>query len=188
MAYGDNQNDGFSESENELVFHYKKGSFREHESESIRNLATGKTKTSPGLFKSLVSTKGNRFMFFTLIAIVALTFTIGILTGGNDHDIISGANCIVSAFSFEENVYSTLEIKKAKKDKSSAPVVFSGWFEAVNIEGSIAAESSPENITFERKDSVFLRTVFKDYDIAKVRCHISDGKEEILVECNVTRK
>ena len=62
----ENETDGYPADEENIVFHYKRGSFRDRENEIYRNLATGKTKTSKGLFRTLVATKGNRMMFFAL--------------------------------------------------------------------------------------------------------------------------
>lgn len=49
--------------EDDLVFHYQRGSFRNQEQAIYRDLATGVTTPKRGLFKVLFSTKGNKTIF-----------------------------------------------------------------------------------------------------------------------------
>ena len=78
--------DGYNEEDRDtaLFFHYKQGDFRKREDTKTRELALGINQPKKGLFRSLVNTRGNRFMFFTLIAVTALCFTIGFLSSSRD--------------------------------------------------------------------------------------------------------
>ena len=60
--------------ENDLVFHYKRGSFRRHEQAIYRDLATGKNAPKKGLIKVLFSTKGNKIAFFTMVMCIVLLY------------------------------------------------------------------------------------------------------------------
>ena len=76
-------------SEENLVFHYKKGSFRKREDHSTRDLATGKINLRPGLIKSLVSTKGNRIVFFVMLICIGVTVFLGLFRQ-SETEVVSG--------------------------------------------------------------------------------------------------
>jgi hypothetical protein len=65
----------------ELVFHYKKGSFRDREDPLYRSIALGEKKVGKGLIGTLVSTKPNKIMFLTLVALTAFVFLWGFISG-----------------------------------------------------------------------------------------------------------
>ena len=64
MAFGDNQIDGYTEGEEPLVFHYKKGDFRKYEAEKYRNIATGQDAPARGMIKDVFCSHAGNEHFF----------------------------------------------------------------------------------------------------------------------------
>lgn len=174
----ENETDGYPADEENIVFHYKRGSFRNRENEIYRNLATGKTKTSKGLFRTLVATKGNRMMFFALLMCTALCFIIFILSSRSGSDKIGTALCDLSAFSFEGKVYASLSVKSEEK------VLVSASFEAVNTDGAVCDKFSVQG-EFSSGQDGFLRALFNDYDVAVVKCTVSSSGESAELSVSV---
>ncbi len=180
MAFGDDSLDGYTEGDEVLTFHYKKGSFREKEDEIYRNLATGKTKTSPGLIKSLFATKGNKFMFVTLVAVTVFAFMWGILMGGENRNSIMGLEGNLSCFTFDNQVYVTLEFSPEKKN-IEYPVNINMLFEAINVEGSVCEKNTDSIVILDRNKTQVYK-IFTDYDVTHVQCELSnDDKTEVVL-------
>ena len=187
MAFGDNQIEGYEDEENNTVFHYKQGSFRQHEQERYRDLATGKVKTRPGIFKALVATKGNRYMFFTLLAVTAFALVYSFFIMQDNRDVINGTACKLNAFSFEDTVYVSLEAKNAKNSKETENQNLVINVEVLDSDGTVSNKNSGE-LLFTRNETQYYRTTFTDYNIANVKCSVTDGDKEILLSCKVEKR
>lgn len=170
----------------ELVFHYKKGSFRRHESDEIRNLATGQNKGKTGFFKVLVSTKGNRFILFALLIIIGVNVFLGFFKN-DDTDTVGNVRCTVSAFSFDGKVYCSLNMENAHKKTTDIPVNLSVEFQCINSDRAVA-DKYETAVTFVSSGSEPVHAVFPDYDMKKIRAVVSDGKEEIAVTSRIVQK
>ncbi len=190
MVFLDSENDGHEDDEENLVFHYKRGSFRNLEDEKTRSLATGKIKNSPGLFKSLVNTKGNRMMFFTLVAVTIFAFLWGSLNSQKNKASLEGISFNLEAFTYGEIsdcVYSSLELKESKNSKEKFPATLELEFYSVNSDGQIA-ESKKGLFIFDRKSSQRIRMSFSNYDIVCVKCKIKSGEKSIELSCGIEKK
>lgn len=161
-----------------LVFHYKRGSFRRLETQRTRDLATGKMNGKKGLLKVLVSTRSNRFVLFTLLICIGVTVFLGIFRK-QDNDIVGGISCTVSAFSFDEKVYATVELLSTDKKKDDLPVKLTVEFQCINSD-NVVADKSLEEFVYE-KDRQFVRTVFSDYEMKGIRAIVSIGDESKTV-------
>lgn len=173
-------------SEENLVFHYKKGSFRKREDQSTRDLATGKINLRPGLIKSLVSTKGNRIVFFVMLICIGVTVFLGLFRQP-ETDVVSGVRCNASAFSFDGNVYATLEMENTPKNKSELPVTMEVLFECINVENAVA-DKYAETVIYVPGEKQYVRTVFTDYDMKKLRVSLKVGKDEKVLETSVSQR
>ncbi len=175
--------------EGELVFHYKRGSFREREDQATRDMATGKTVIRHGLFKSLVSTRGNRLMFFTLVAVAALCFVVGFLDSGNNKNSLSGVDFSLQAFSFNDEVYVSLEMKDSEKNPPSDNVEFEVEFKMINEQGGIQ-NSLRVNHLYEKKSEnkpSFVYQKFSDYDILRAECYVFAKDGSIALKTDIKR-
>lgn len=188
--------DGYSEGEEPVIFHYQKGSFRKHEQQIYSDLATGKTGPAKGFFKVLVSSKGNKMIFFTMIVCIVLAGIIGFLSGRKNQGTAGGVKCSLSAFAFEDTVYASVSLSKDKKNRSKLPVNMEFYFEVTTSKGVVAGSESAV-CTFvpgEKNDPVHV--AFPDYEFLKkssdenfiVKCRVRAGDDEKVLETDIEKK
>ncbi|MCQ2240592.1 hypothetical protein [Treponema sp.] len=172
--------------EENLVFHYEKGSFRKREDLYTRNMATGRVKMSPGFFKALVSTKGNKLVFFTMLICIGVTVFLGIFRR-TESDSIAGIQCTASAFSFDGKVYATLEMEKTSKKTDDLPVAIDVLLECINDENAVADKYS-ETYSYVGEGKQFVRAVFSDYDLKKLKVVVKNGDKEKNLTAGITQR
>lgn len=203
MVFMDEQPDGYAEGEEPVIFHYKKGDFRKREPKVYADLATGKTLPSKGLFKALVSTRGNKFMFFTLIMVFALVLIVSLLSGKANENVINGIYCNLDSFSYEGTVYSSVELKVSE---NSGKRIFGFKVPSSNEEISIKKEIyaiflfydsdgdflDKREVKYEFdsdiKDEKFIRSAITDFSVSRVECEIRIEEDEILLKQTVKKR
>jgi hypothetical protein len=103
--------------EKDIVFRYSRERRLDRASETVRKLNEDGKKYSFSLFRPLTATKPLRFLFMSVIILLAMMYLFSFLFGSRD-EIVFGGNIInVSAFTFEGKTYFTLE--KEIKDKNN---------------------------------------------------------------------
>ncbi|HBG65871.1 MAG TPA: hypothetical protein DDW78_05310 [Treponema sp.] len=188
MAFGDNQIDGYADGEEPLVFYHQRGEYRKYEAAQYRDLASGKNSPRRGLFRVLVSTRGNRFMFTIMVMVFAVVILVRVLGGKSSEGTVEGVFCELSAFSMEDTVYASVKIRTSAaererlgKDSPVPPKDLSFDFRALDKDGSeIAADAADavyDDAAAGGKEG-FVRTSFTDFDIVRVQCTVSSGAEE----------
>jgi hypothetical protein len=171
--------------ENDMVFHYQKGSFRRHEQSVYSDLATGRTAPKKGLFKVLFANKGNKITFFTMIMCAALIFVLGVLKGGAEKNSVAGISGALKAFAFDGKVYCALEFKNSD-EKSKNSVEMRVEFLCVDSDGAVSDKKTVD-FTFVPDSAEKVTAVFSDYDLVSVKCTVTAESEEAVFECAVKR-
>lgn len=132
-----------------------------------------------GLFKSLVSTRGNRFMLSSIVIFAAFIWIFSFFSRQSASKI-AGTSASLSAFSFEESVYASLKFDAvngaALEGGESLQVPVTAVFTAYEVSGEISNRIEIEEIFYG--DELFIRTKFTDYDIIKVICDVTAGAEK----------
>lgn len=199
VTFTDGVIDGYAEGEEPIVFHHKNGEFRKYESQAIRDLATGQNQPARGLFKSLVSTKGNRLMFVAMVLCFALVFIVSILSNKPNENTLDGVYCKMDAFSIEESVYVSIAMHLSssarEKSDSEKPRHFFAEVTALDSSGEEAGQEKLDFLySFSKDDGAkdqFLRTSFSDYEIEKIKCTLflaEEGNEQsVELSCGVVR-
>lgn len=176
------------ETSEDVVFHYKQGSFREKESENVRNLATGKIAISSGFFKSLVSTRGNRFMFAALVIMFALSGIIWFFNSSPETDVLEKFTVTVSSFSYEDKVFAKVEFRPSRNGKITDDRKFLIHYDAFNVDDALQNSGDCEFVyTAGGEESQYATFWLMDYDIKKLLCIVSDGEKKTEVSCAVMR-
>ncbi len=137
-----------------------------------------------GLFKSLVSTKTNRFLLISIILFLACIYLFSFLSK-NQNSTACGFPVQFESFSYNERIYVSLKFLEKKlnnkeyMDSSDVSVIFYG----VNNDGEISYKSEEFFEKYQGKE-FFLRADFPDYDIIKVEAEISvkDKKDRITAK------
>ena len=184
--YGEQQIDGYAEGAEPLVFHHKNGEYRKYEDQKTSDLATGKSLPKKGLFKALVSTRGNRLMLIAVAACVALVYIHSYFSSSDNENVVGKVHCSVSAMSFDGTVYASLEMS-GKSEKNISPEKLDVKFFGVDSDGAVSAQKE-ESVLFEENGQK-IHTTFSDYDIVIVKCEVSsDSGGTALISCPVKRK
>lgn len=151
-----------------------------------------------GLFKSLFSTRGNRFMFSSIIVFAAFIWIFSFISGRNVSRI-GGTTVALSAFSYDDSIYSSIKFDALKMNSDSSKKDLKSNQESskmIQIPVQvvfIAYESS--GMECDRKiiddvfvgDELFIRTIFSDYDIIKVSCEVTMGVESKKFDAKIER-
>lgn len=201
MAYGDNQLDGrpegFEDGNEPLTFHYKQGSFRQYEHKSMSDLATGENQPARGLFKSLVSTKANRFIFLILIVCVGLVLVVSLLSGKPNENSAGGLYFELTPISYGEKVYSSLKMTVAgagrlkNPNRDYSPRNIHAVFIYYDADGNELFREGEDGRYPEEEHLValkegdgsapkpgFIRNSYNDYEVSQVECVVTVRPED----------
>ncbi len=175
----DNFTEGYEDGEEPLTFHYS----REHRLKTAPKLVQDYyngtfTVQKKGFFRVLVATRANRLLLLS-IGICLAVLMINVFWGRkNNQGSIYDCEAVVSAFSFEDTVYASVNIKKAGKKypfKGEVPVSVS--FNFLDADNQSVANESLQ-VKYDGNES-FIRTTARDYDILKLNVNIEICDESI---------
>ncbi|MBQ6781744.1 MAG: hypothetical protein IJP62_11035 [Treponema sp.] len=170
--------EGHGEGENAMVFRYNRAERISRAPKIVQDYYSGKMQLGrKGLFKSLVATKANRFLFFSVILCAGAVMLMWYFGPSKSDDVISAVPAKLTAFSFEDTVYVSLELSAPTKNYSQGNVVpVSADVQFFNVDGQMV--QSERISTKYAGTQQFLRTTFADYDIIEVRAVLRIAEEE----------
>ncbi len=167
-----------------LVFHYNREERLKNAPQIVKDYYDGKIKAyQPGIFKALVSTKANRFIFFALLICVGVVIFNMFFGPKNDRASISGIPLSLSAFSVEDTIYTS--VRADKPEKKFRDFYGKGKSATITVDFSgLDSENTPlifgNDAERYEGNEIFLRTTLTDFDILFVSASVSlvvDGKE-----------
>lgn len=170
-------------SEKPLKFFYNREERIARAPKLVQDYYNGKLKPVRGF--RIFFTKQNRYIFFALIFFVGASWIYTGLNKTRSGTTISGINCELTAFSYEEEIYVSLRMKRSKKSKSTAPVAFNVEYFVIDPNNQISDKRADSMIYSEGEE--YLRTKFTDYDIIRVDAIINAGGEEKELSAQVKR-
>ena len=160
------------EKERGFTFFYNREERLKKAPQSVRDFYAGKMAPKKGLFKVLVSTKGNRFMLMSIAVFVAFIWIFSFLSARNISRFI-GTECELKALSDEK-----------RKTRMSIPVLVT--FNAYDNSGALINKSEvSDSFTGEE---LFIRTKFTDYDIIKITASCNSGTESKDFSVNIQNR
>lgn len=183
--------DGYAEGEEPIVFHHQDGEFRKYEKKLYSDLATGQNQPKRGLFRVLVGTKMNRMIFFAMIVTFVVVMGVGIFGGKSYEDTVDGVFCSMAAFSFGDDVYVSVSMKRSGSKQ------FRDGVGPKNIEiKAVAVDSDGADSAVENRDFLFTdsgedevcRFTFRNYDITKINALVSSSGTEKKLSCKVVAR
>ncbi len=189
--------DGYAEGEEPLHFYHQKGEFRKYydnDKMPLRDLAEGKNLPKRGFFRVLVSTKSNRAIFIGMLMCFALVLALRFLNGGANEGTVGGMYCEMSAFSFQEQLLVSVEVRPSYLTKKHhrgdyEDKAFTASFQVTNSDGQVSESVSQDFLYASPEgDSRFIRESFSDYDAGKVTCSLSLDGQTISLSSSVIRK
>ncbi len=169
--------------EKPLKFYYNREDRIARAPKLVQDYYNGNLKPVRGF--RIFFTKQNRYIFFALIFFVGASWIYTGLNKTRAGTTISGINCELTAFSYEEEIYVSLQMKRSKKSKSTAPVAFNVEYFVIDPNNQISDKRADSMIYSEGQQ--YLRTKFTDYDIIRVDAIINAGGEEKELSAQVKR-
>ena len=176
--------------EGQMVFHYDRKERLRHAPQIVRDYYSGDFKPyQGGLLRSLVSTRGNRLLFVTIIFAFGIILFMRYFGPEKKSGSLNDVDVSLSAFSYEDTVYVSVKYhsapKKLKENFSHGLPVYA-TMSAIDQDGANVGE---EKVTGKYDgEEVFLRTSFSDYDIIKVTAVCSMGESLLSLEAPVEKR
>ena len=130
-------------------------------------------------------TKQNRYIFFALIFFVGATWIYTGLNKTRAGTTLSGINFELTAFSYEEEVYVSLKMKRSSRSKDVAPVPVTADIFMIDPNNQVG-EKRTEQLVYEEGEQ-YIRTKFTDYDIIRVDIILNAGGYEKELSAEVKR-
>ena len=174
------------EPEGELVFHYKRGSFRERESSFHRDLASGKSFPKKGFMKALFAKKGNKITFASMMACAALVLILAAFKEPADEAAILGVNAKVSSFLFDSSVYVKVDFSPQDKAAEAFPVNLDVSIECLDHDGQVG-DRRDTFVILDPSSPQPLNLVFTDYGYTLVRCTLKTDEQSANLECKIRK-
>ena len=170
--------EGHLEGEETLIFRYNREERIAKAPKIVQDYYAGGMRPVRG-FKALVASKSNRFVLISLCFFVAATW---IYTGLNNTRSFCKFDDLVielAAFSYDEEIYSSLKMQDKQADEKSKPRNITAEFFIINSDRQIV-EKETLSLIYTAGDE-YLRTKHTDYDIIRVDVIVNvDGKEKEL--------
>lgn len=176
-------NEGHAEGEEQIVYRYNREERISRAPQNVQDYYNGNMNLQKkGLFRTLVSTRGNRVMLLTVGILAVFVWIYGALQK-QESGKIAGSKVQINAFSYEEDVYTSVKINDNKNSNSEIPVTVR--FTALE-KSDVPCDSAEVSDLYRGKELV-LRVKFRDYDIASVVAEITAGKETLELKAEVKR-
>jgi len=121
----------------------------------------------------------NRWIFFALVFFVGATWVYSGFNKTRAYANLKGINFELTAFSYEEEIYTSILVKRSKKSKDSNPVNINAEFFVIDPNNNVGDKQTHSLVYAEGEE--YIRTKFTDFDIIRVDVILSvDGEEKEL--------
>ena len=166
-----------------LTFFYNREERIAKAPQIVQDYYSGKLKPVRGF--RIFFTKQNRYIFFALIFFIGATWIYTGLNRTRAGTTLAGVNFELSAFSYEEEVYVSLQMKRSRNAKDNAPVSVNAEFFAIDPNGQVGDKRNGQ-LLYEDGEQ-YIRTKFTDYDIIRVDVILNAGDAERELSAEVKR-
>ena len=168
--------EGHAEGEEKLVFRYNREERLKNAPQIVRDAYEGKLKPVRGI-KVLWVNKSNRFILLSLVVFIGFAWVFTAMNNTRSYTKINGYSFDVSAFAFQEEIYSSIKIKKLNSSEKKPPLKVDAEFFFVNVDNQVVEKKELSLISQKDEDS--LATKMTDYDIIRVDVILTvDGTEK----------
>ncbi len=171
------------EADKKLKYYYNREERIAKAPQLVKDYYAGKMKPVRGF--RIFFTKQNRYIFFALIFFVGATWIYTGLNKTRAGTTLSGINFELTAFSYEEEVYVSLQMKRSSRSKDVAPVPVAAEFFAIDPNNQVGDKRNGQ-LVYEEGEK-YIRTKFTDYDIIRVDVILNAGGTEKELSAEVKR-
>ena len=171
------------EADKKLKFYYNREERIARAPKLVQDYYNGNLKPVRGF--RIFFTKQNRYIFFALIFFVGATWIYTGLNKTRAGTTLSGINFELTAFSYEEEVFVSLSMKRSSRSRETAPVPVKAEFFAIDPNNQVGDKRSGQLIYEEGEQ--YIRTKFTDYDIIRVDVILDAGGAQKELSAEVRR-
>ncbi len=172
-----------NEADKKLKFYYNREERIAKAPKLVQDYYNGKLKPVRGF--RIFLTPQNRYIFFALIFFVGASWIYTGLNKTRAGTTLQGVNFELTAFSYEEEVYVSLQMKRSKKAKSNMPLPVEAEFFAIDPNNQVGDKRRGQLVYDEGEK--YIRTKFTDYDIIRVDVILNAGGTEKELSAEVKR-
>lgn len=176
--------EGHSEGEEKIVFRYNREERLKNAPQIVKDAYEGKLKPVRGI-KIFWVYKQNRFILLALVLFIAFVWIYTALNNTRSNAVINGISFDLTAFAYEEEIYSSLKINNKSADDKTPPVKIEAEFEFINVDNQVVEKKELSLVYSHGEQS--LATKMTDYDIIRVDVVINSGNTEKVVSAPVKR-
>ena len=169
--------------EQPLKFYYNRENRIARAPQLVKDYYNGKLQPVRGF--RIFFTKQNRYIFFALIFFIGATWIYTGLNRTRAGATLAGVNFELMAFSYEEEVYVSLQMKRSSRSRETAPVNVQAEFFAIDPNGQVGDKRQGQLVYNEGEQ--YIRTKFTDYDIIRVDVILNAGGYEKELSAEVKR-
>ena len=172
-----------NENDKKLKFYYNREERIAKAPKLVQDYYNGKLKPVRGF--RIFFTPQNRYIFFALIFFVGASWIYTGLNKTRAGTTLQGVNFELTAFSYEEEVYVSLQMKRSKNAKNNMPLPVEADFFAIDPNNQVGDKRQGQLVYDEGEK--YIRTKFTDYDIIRVDVILNAGGAEKELSAEVKR-
>ena len=171
------------EAEKKLIFRYNREERIAKAPQIVQDYYNGGLRPVRGI--KIFFTKQNRYIFFALIFFIGATWIYTTLNKTRAGTTLAGVNFELTAFSYEEEVYVSLQVKRSSRSREKGPVNVQAEFFAIDPNNQVGDKRLGQ-LLYEDGEQ-YIRTKFTDYDIIRVDVILNAGGYEKELSAEVVR-
>jgi hypothetical protein len=167
-----------------VVFHYNRERRIKEAPQIVKDYYSGKLEPPKGFIKVLIATPARKMLFFSIIALCIVIAFLSYTMDTDSEGAVSDIQMALSAFSFEETVYISIQLKENSRFSGTKTVL--ARLSVINADNQVL--ETRELVKNYTGSEDFLRTTITDYDILRVEAVISTQDAEVTLKTAITRK
>ena len=171
------------EDDKKLIFRYNREERIAKAPQIVQDYYNGGLRPVRGI--KIFFTKQNRYIFFALIFFIGATWIYTALNKTRAGTTLAGVNFELTAFSYEEEVYVSLQMKRSSRSREKGPVNVQAEFFAIDPNNQVGDKRLGQ-LLYEDGEQ-YIRTKFTDYDIIRVDVILNAGGYEKELSAEVVR-
>ena len=171
------------EADKKLIFRYNREERIAKAPQIVQDYYNGGLRPVRGI--KIFFTKQNRYIFFALIFFIGATWIYTALNKTRAGTTLAGVNFELTAFSYEEEVYVSLQMKRSSRSREKGPVNVQTEFFAIDPNNQVGDKRLGQ-LLYEDGEQ-YIRTKFTDYDIIRVDVILNAGGYEKELSAEVVR-
>lgn len=176
--------EGHAEGEEKIVFRYNREERLAQAPQIVRDYYDGKLKPVRGI-KIFWVNKANRYILFSLVIFVAFVWIFTAINNTRNYVQINGTAFELTAFEFQEEIYSAVKVRNKKADEKSSPVKVTVEMFFVNVDNQVVDKKELSLVYGNGEET--LATKITDYDIIRVDAIVTAGGKEKEISATVKR-